>query len=270
MGELAAASSSPPPAVLQVVPKRAWAQLLRPGAAPTRRDRPSATAAPPPPPPPTPVVAQIRHRWPSTSQCGSRPPACAPACSLLPWHAPPACPGAQHHSTPKSQPSAPDSRTARMEVAAAKQLLLISISVVFLLAPHLQQPSFGSMALGAKVPFPRVEMGQGASSPSAQFSVPHGCLPWSASSSSVRPSHVHPPLCCEPVTLARAAASHRDGHLLTACADVQQHLTLRASPVTGAVNTPCQVRRRPLPRRPPPSSPSLDPSLTRPSRPDPR
>jgi hypothetical protein len=33
MGELAAASSSPPPAVLQVVPKRARAQLLRPGVA---------------------------------------------------------------------------------------------------------------------------------------------------------------------------------------------------------------------------------------------
>jgi hypothetical protein len=117
MGELAAASSSPPPAVLQVVPKRAWAQLLRPGAAPTRRDRPSATAAPPPPPPPTPVVAQIRHRWPSTSQCGSRPPACAPACSLLPWHAPPACPGAQHHSTPNP------SRQPRIRVPREWRLL---------------------------------------------------------------------------------------------------------------------------------------------------
>jgi hypothetical protein len=48
-------------------------------------------------------------------------------------------------------------------------------------------------------------------------------------------------------TLARAAPPHRAGHLLTACADVHQRLTLRASPVTGAVNTPCQVRRRPLP-----------------------
>jgi hypothetical protein len=213
--------------------------------------------------PDPPPVALHQPVWqpPSCVRAGMLPaPMARPSCV-------PRCPAPLH---PKSQPSAPDSRTARMEVAAAKQLLLISISVVFLLAPHLQQPSFGSMALGAKVPFPRVEMGQGASSPSAQFSVPHGCLPWSASSSSVRPSHVHPPLCCEPVTLARAAASHRDGHLLTACADVQQHLTLRASPVTGAVNTPCQVRRRPLPRRPPPSSPSLDPSLTRPSRPDPR
>jgi hypothetical protein len=44
--------------------------------------------------------------------------------------------------------------------------------------------------------FPRVKMGQGTSNPSARFPVPHGCLPWSASSSSLRPSHVHPPLRC--------------------------------------------------------------------------
>jgi hypothetical protein len=48
-------------------------------------------------------------------------------------------------------------------------------------------------------------------------------------------------------TLARAAPPHRAGHLLTICVDAQQRLTLRASPVTGVVNTPCQVQHRPLP-----------------------
>jgi hypothetical protein len=68
-----------------------------------------------------------------------------------------------------------------------------------------------------------------------------------------------PPLRCVPRTctllfaassvgiLARAASPHRADHLLTARADAQQRLTLQASPVIAAVNTPCQVRRRPLP-----------------------
>jgi hypothetical protein len=47
-------------------------------------------------------------------------------------------------------------------------------------------------------------------------------------------------------TLARAAPPHRAGHLLTVCVDAQQRFTLRASPVTGVVNTPCQVQHRPL------------------------
>jgi serine/threonine protein kinase len=62
----------------------------------------------------------------------------------------------------------------------------------------------------------------------------------SLSSPSLRPLHVHPPLRCvlrrHPPT---CRPPHRAGHLLTAHADAQQRLTLRASPVTGAVNTPC-------------------------------
>jgi hypothetical protein len=89
-------------------------------------------------------------------------------------------------------------------------------------------------------------MGQGASNPSARFPVPHGCLPRSVSSPSLCPLHVHPPLRCvlrrHPHT---CRPPHHAGHLLTAHADAQQRLTLRASPVTGAINTPCQVRRRP-------------------------
>jgi hypothetical protein len=64
-------------------------------------------------------------------------------------------------------------------------------------------------------------------------------------------------------------------HLVPDCIDAQQHLTIRASPITDVVNTPCRVRRRPPPgwTRPAahlPSSPSLDPSLPQPSRRDPR
>ena len=55
------------------------------------------------------------------------------------------------------------------------------------------------------------------------------------------PSPLRPPLALSHVPLS----SH--DLLLTARADAQQRLTLQASPVAGAANTPCQVRRRPLP-----------------------
>jgi hypothetical protein len=82
------------------------------------------------------------------------------------------------------------------------------------------------------------------------------------------------PLPCVGIS-TRAAPCHRASHLLIARADAPAAPPLRASPVTDAVNTPCQVRRMPLPgwthpAAHPPSSPLLDPSLSRPSRPDPR
>jgi hypothetical protein len=87
--------------------------------------------------------------------------------------------------------------------------------------PHGQRPSRPSCAPCSPLPAPRA-----------------GPLPTTASSLSAASSVG---------TLARAASPYRVGHLLIARADAQQRLTLRASPITGAVNTPCQVRRMPLP-----------------------
>jgi hypothetical protein len=77
-----------------------------------RAQAPASQPAPrlrPPAEPPT--AAQIRRRWPSTSQCGIHPPARAPACSLLPWHAPPAYPVAPPLPAsalpPQIQPASP-------------------------------------------------------------------------------------------------------------------------------------------------------------------
>jgi hypothetical protein len=98
----------------------------------------------------------------------------------------------------------------------------------------------------------------------------------SLSSPSLCPLHVHPPLryvlrrhppTCRP--------SHRASHLLIARADAPaapptssfSRRRCRQHPLPGPTQTPARLD---TPRRPPPSSPSLDPSLPRPSRPDPR
>jgi hypothetical protein len=68
--------------------------------------------------------------------------------------------------------------------------------------------------------------------------------------SAPRPSCAHHrllPLRCVLRRHSRMCRLSSRGLLLTARAAAQQRLTLQASPVAGAANTPCQVRRRPLP-----------------------
>jgi hypothetical protein len=107
----------------------------------------------------------------------------------------------------------------------------------------------------------RAHAGPDASSPSARFPVPHGCLPWSASSSSLSHPHVHPPLRC---VLARAV--HADAPATSPTSSFSRR-RCRQHHFPGPAQAPARLD---TPRRPPPSSPSLDPSLSRPSRPDPR
>jgi hypothetical protein len=82
------------------------------------------------------------------------------------------------------------------------------------------------------------------------------------------------PLPCVGI-FARAAPCHRASHLLIARGDAPttpptsgfSRRRCRQHPLPGPALAPAWLD---TPRRPPPSSPSLDPSLPRPSRPDPR
>jgi hypothetical protein len=137
-------------------------------------------------------------------------------------------------------------------------------------APPVQRPSSVSTLFPASTPLLCVRRPH-AQRPAAFLRTPPSSPVPATSSPAWIP---YAPLPCVGI-FARAAPCHRASHLLIARADAPagppsssfSRRRYRQHPLLGPAQAPARLD---TPRRPPPSSPSLDLSLSRPSRPDPR